>query len=191
MPAGRPPPFFASVIADALVTSVHRGSPVRNPTRARGLLAAIRLCWSADTFAAQVAYRLQARLRGLHVPLVPAILRRVAVWVAGFKIAEEVHVAPGLHVAHGLIEVEGETRIEGGVSIFPFATIGPRAGESRGPTLRAGASIGTGAKVVGPVVVGEHAWVGANAVVFTDTPDHGSATGVPTDGEIQAEPQPS
>jgi serine O-acetyltransferase len=58
-------------------------------------------------------------------------------------------------------------------------TVGLRAGELRGPTIEAGASLGTGAKVIGPVRVGAGAQVGANAVVVRDVPAGATVTGVP------------
>ena len=54
--------------------------------------------------------------------------------------------------------------------IAPFVTIGLRAGDVRGATIERDVSIGTGAKVIGPVRIGEGATVGANAVVVDDVP---------------------
>jgi serine O-acetyltransferase len=58
-------------------------------------------------------------------------------------------------------------------------TIGLVEGDFRGPTIGRGVRIGTGAKVIGPVSVGDGAKVGANAVVMIDVPSGASAVGVP------------
>ena len=52
-------------------------------------------------------------------------------------------------------------------------------GDVTGPTIERGASIGTGAKVIGPVVVGAGASVGAGAVVVDDVPAGATVAGIP------------
>jgi serine O-acetyltransferase len=47
------------------------------------------------------------------------------------------------------------------------------------PTVCRGAFIGAGAKVLGPIRIGEGARIGANAVVLTDVPDGATAVGIP------------
>ena len=63
--------------------------------------------------------------------------------------------------------------------IFPWVTVGLRAGNFQGPTIRRGVHIGTGAKVIGPVTVGAGAQIGANAVVVTDVAPHTTVVGSP------------
>ena len=69
--------------------------------------------------------------------------------------------------------------IEDDVVISTGVTIGGKSGHSRVPPIKRGAFIGTGAKVLGPVVVGEFASVGANAVVLEDIPPYAVAVGIP------------
>ncbi len=69
--------------------------------------------------------------------------------------------------------------IEDDVVISTGVTIGGKSGHSRVPHIKRGAFIGTGAKVLGPVVVGEFASVGANAVVLEDIPPYAVAVGIP------------
>lgn len=62
--------------------------------------------------------------------------------------------------------------------IFQQVTIG--ALDSRGaPRIGAHVDIGAGAKILGPVVIGDHAKIGANAVVLCDVPAYASAVGIP------------
>jgi serine O-acetyltransferase len=65
------------------------------------------------------------------------------------------------------------------VTLFPWITIGLRAGDVQGATIESDASIGTGAKVIGGVRVGAGASVGANAVVVDDVPPGATVVGVP------------
>ena len=63
--------------------------------------------------------------------------------------------------------------------IAPFVTIGLRAGDLAGPTIERDVSIGTGAKIIGPVRIGDGARIGANAVVVDDVPAGATVAGVP------------
>jgi serine O-acetyltransferase len=63
--------------------------------------------------------------------------------------------------------------------IFPWVTIGLRAGDFGGPTIGRGVQIGTGAKVIGPVTIGPNAQIGANAVVVDDVPANATVVGLP------------
>ena len=65
------------------------------------------------------------------------------------------------------------------MTIAPCVTIGLRAGDYRGATIERDVSIGTGAKVIGPVRIGEGATIGANAVVVDDVPPGATVVGAP------------
>jgi len=75
---------------------------------------------------------------------------------------------PGVYLAHGQVVIDGFVDIHSGVVIFPWVTIGLRAGNFDGPKILDGVHIGTGAKVIGPVTVGNGARIGANSVVVGD-----------------------
>jgi serine acetyltransferase len=63
--------------------------------------------------------------------------------------------------------------------INPWVTIGLRAGDFRGPSIGRHVQIGTGAKIIGPVTVGDNASIGANAVVVHDVPPRTTVVGAP------------
>jgi serine O-acetyltransferase len=63
--------------------------------------------------------------------------------------------------------------------ISPFVTIGLRAGDVQGPKVGQQVSIGTGAKLIGPITIGPRARVGAGAVVVDDVPAEATVVGVP------------
>ena len=99
--------------------------------------------------------------------------------LAQVSIGDPVVVAPGVYIVHGQVVADGLVEIESGVALFPWVTLGLRAGEVRGATIERDASIGTGAKVIGPVRVGRRAKVGANAVVVNDVAPGTTVVGAP------------
>ena len=85
-------------------------------------------------------------------------------------------------IDHGMGVVIGETAVVGDdVTLFHGVTLGGRSMTQgkRHPTIGDHVVVGAGAKVLGPVWVGDYAQIGANAVVVKDVPDHAVAVGVP------------
>jgi serine O-acetyltransferase len=95
------------------------------------------------------------------------------------SIGDPVVMHPGVYIVHGQVVLDGLVEIGPGVVIAPFVTIGLRAGDVQGPVLEAGVSVGTGAKVIGPVRVGQGATIGANAVVVDDVAPGTTVVGAP------------
>ena len=175
----RHPRLGEAVREDARVTAMHRGE--RHAFRSR-LDAAVqigRLAWASDAFAAQVLYRIKARAQARRVPVLPRVAHRLAMMLAQVSIGDPVVMEPGVYIVHGQVVIDGLAEIGPGVVIAPFVTIGLRAGDVRGPTLESGVSVGTGAKIIGPVRVGAGATVGANAVVVTDVAPGTTVVGAP------------
>lgn len=175
----RHPRFIEAVVADARITSLHRGKPLRDASTRRVLAEAVRLAWESDGFLAQMMYRGKARLQGLGVPILPRILQRLAIITSDLYIGDPVIIHPGVHLAHGQIVIDGIVEVHTGATIFPFVTIGLRAPSVVGPTIGPQTTIGSGAKVIGEVTIGERAKVGANAVVVSDVPAGTTVTGIP------------
>jgi serine O-acetyltransferase len=175
----RHPRLRDALPADARVTARYRGE--RHEFRGRLDLVAqlIRLAWVSDAFLAQALYRVKARLQARGVPVLPRIAHRLAMALAQVSIGDPVVVQPGVYVVHGQVVADGLVEIGPGVVLFPWVTIGLRAGDVRGATIGAGASIGTGAKVIGPVTIGAGASVGANAVVVHDVEAGATVVGAP------------
>jgi serine O-acetyltransferase len=175
----RHPHLREAVIADARLTAAYRGERAEFRSRLDVAVQIVRLAWVSDAFAAQALYRLKARLQALGVPLVPRLAHRLAMALAQVSIGDPVVVEPGIYILHGQVVIDGQTEIQGGVTIAPWVTIGLRAGDYRGAVIERNVSIGTGAKVIGPVRVGEGARIGANAVVVTDVPPGVTVVGAP------------
>ena len=175
----RHPNFLEAVVADAKITLAFRAERVPMDSSRDHLVQSLRLMWDSDAFAAQVAYRAKARLQALGVPVLPRLAHRLAMALAQVCIGDPVVVEPGIYLAHGQVVIDGLTEVQSGAVFFPWVTIGLRAGDFNGPTIGRNVHIGTGAKVIGPVTIGEGANVGANAVVLTDVPEKATAVGVP------------
>jgi len=85
-------------------------------------------------------------------------------------------------IDHGFGVVIGETAVvEDDVLIYQGVTLGgvSLTHGKRHPTVRQGAVIGAGAKILGNIVIGEHAKIGANSVVVKEVPDCSTAIGIP------------
>ena len=85
-------------------------------------------------------------------------------------------------IDHGTGVVIGETSIiEDDVLIYQGVTLGgvSLTHGKRHPTVKRGAVIGAGAKVLGNIVIGEYAKIGANSVVVKEVPDNATAIGIP------------
>ncbi len=83
--------------------------------------------------------------------------------------------------AEGIV-IGQTTIIEDDVLIYQGATLGAtslKKGIKRHPTIKSGAIIGSGAKILGDIVVGENAKIGSNAVVVKDVPANSTAVGIP------------
>jgi serine O-acetyltransferase len=175
----RHPHFVHALLSDARLTAAHRGERYEFRSRGDALLQAARLAWVSDAFLAQALYRAKARLQALGVPVLPRLAHRLAMMIAQVCIGDPVVVEPGVYFAHGQVVIDGVTEVHSGVVIFPWVTIGLRAGDYQGPVIGANVKVGTGAKVVGPVKVGNGARIGANTVVITDVPARATVVGVP------------
>jgi serine O-acetyltransferase len=175
----RHPRLWTALAADVRATALHRGERHEFRSKLDVLAQALRLAWVSDAFLGQELYRLKARLQARGVPVLPRIAHRLAMAIAQISIGDPVVVEPGVYIIHGQVVVDGLVEIGSGVTIGPFVTVGLRAGNVQGPTIEQGVSIGTGAKVIGPVRVGTQAKIGANAVVVNDVPAGATVVGAP------------
>ena len=175
----RHPSLRKALLADARITAHFRGERHEFSSGADAARQMLRLALVSDAYLGQVLYRLKASLQRRGVPILPRIAHRLAMAVAQVSIGDPVLVHPGVYVIHGQIVIDGIVTVERGVVIFPWVTIGLRAGDFQGPAIGRGVHIGTGAKVIGPVKVGAGAQIGANAVVVTDVAAHTTVAGSP------------
>jgi serine O-acetyltransferase len=172
------PRLREALVADARATALGRGERHEFRPGPDTALQVVRLLWVSDAYVGQALYRLKARLQALGVPLLPRLAHRLAIATSQVAIGDPVVVRPGLYLLHGQVVIDGLVEVGEGVTIGPWVTIGLR-GSYQGPTIGAGVSIGTGAKLIGPVRIGAGAQIGANAVVLDDVPAGATAVGAP------------
>lgn len=178
--AAQHPRFFEAVAADSLATLQYRGEGTSlGRTRLHRIARVFALMWRSDALLAQVCYRAKARLQALRVPVLPRVFHRLAMMTSQVCIGDPVVIGPGLYLPHGQVVVDGFVRIGDNAVLFPWITIGLKAGVVVGPTLGKDVHVGTGARVIGPITVGDRVLIGANAVVVDDIPSGHVATGIP------------
>lgn len=100
----------------------------------------------------------------------------------GIEIHPGATIGQGLFIDHGMGIVIGETaEIGNNVTLYHGVTLGGVSWrkEKRHPTVGDHVVVGAGAKVLGPIYVGEHSRIGANSVVVKDVPAHAVVVGVP------------
>jgi serine O-acetyltransferase len=132
------------------------------------------------------AYRVTHRLwmRGHRLPA--RLLSQFARFLTGVEIHPGARIGRRLFIDHGMGVVIGETAVVGDdVMLYHGVTLGGKSrhgivpGAQRHPTLHDGVTVGAGAKILGPVTLGEWSTVGANAVVTRDAPPRSILLGVP------------
>ena len=103
-------------------------------------------------------------------------------WLTGIEIHPGATIGRCVFIDHGMGVVIGETAVIGdGSTLYHGVTLGGTSWNKgkRHPTLGKGVVIGAGAKVLGPITVGDGARVGSNAVVVRDVPAGATAVGIP------------
>ena len=118
----------------------------------------------------------------IKLKLIARILSQWAKFFTGIEIHPAAKIAGGVFIDHGAGTVIGETaEIEEGVIIYQCVTLGGSGKETgkRHPTVKKGAVISAGAKVLGGFTVGEYAKIGAGAVVLKEVPPYATVVGVP------------
>ena len=113
--------------------------------------------------------------------LVARLVTRVARHLFGTYLAPETEIGAGTELGYGGIGVviHRAAKLGRDVLISPGVVIGGRSGLPGAPDIGDRVKIGTGAKVLGPIKVGEGAFIGANAVVIHDVPAGEVVVGVP------------
>ena len=133
-------------------------------------------------FHAIIIYRMTSALRKAKIPFLPRWFSHVGKFITGIEIHPGATIGKGLFIDHGMGVVIGETTVIGdNVTLFQGVTLGG-TGKERGkrhPTLGNNVVVGTGAKVLGNIKIGDNVNVGANAVVIRDIPPNSTVVGVP------------
>ncbi|HVO54638.1 MAG TPA: serine O-acetyltransferase [Solirubrobacterales bacterium] len=131
---------------------------------------------------ALLAHRLAHALLEAGVPLAPRVIAYLTRAVTGVEIHPAAEIGADFFIDHGSGVVIGETAVIGNrVTLYQGVTLGG-TGFQRGkrhPTLGDNVTVGSGAKLLGPIAVGDGAKVGANTVVVEDVPPGATVVGNP------------
>jgi len=131
---------------------------------------------------AVLSHRVAHALQGAGVPVLPRTLASVTRSVTGIEIHPAARVGDGLFIDHGAGVVVGETaEIGRDVTLYQGVTLGGTgfATGKRHPTVEDNVTIGSGAKLLGPITIGHGAKIGANTVVIHDVPPNSTVVGNP------------
>jgi serine O-acetyltransferase len=131
---------------------------------------------------ALLAHRVAHALHDARVPLAPRAIAVVARSVTGIEIHPAAVIGEGFFIDHGMGVVIGETaEIGRDVTLYQGVTLGGTgfATGKRHPTVQDNVTIGSGAKLLGPIDVGHGAKIGANTVVIHDVPPNSTVVGNP------------
>ncbi len=160
---------------------------IRKRDPAARTTAEVLLCYPA--VHAMAFHRLAAKLWHAGAKLPARCLSHIAKVLTGVEIHPAATIGANLFIDHATGVVIGETAEVGdNVTLYHDVTLGGTSTtlpggdlnrEKRHPTLGHEVIVGAGAQVLGPVTVGEHARIGANAVVLSDVLPHTTVVGIP------------
>ncbi|MDF1722519.1 MAG: serine O-acetyltransferase [Minwuia sp.] len=167
----------------------------RDPA-AKSMLEVV-LCY--PSFHAVLIYRAAHWLwkRGMYVP--GRWLSQVGRFLTGIEIHPGATIGTGFFVDHGMGVVIGETaEIGNNVTLYHDVTLGgvapsvnsaAQVGQKRHPTLEDDVIVGSGAQVLGPIIVRKGARVGANAVAVKEVPPGATVVGIPAEVVNKSKPR--
>ena len=121
--------------------------------------------------------------------LIARVISQFSRFLTGIEIHPQAKIGKNLFIDHGMGVVIGETsEIGNNVTIYHMATLGgispsinskDQRNIKRHPTLEDDVVIGSGAQILGPVMIGNNSRIAANAVVVNDVKDNTTMVGVP------------
>jgi serine O-acetyltransferase len=158
------------------VSAAHERDPAARGVSSLEVLAA----WPG--VHALLSHRVAHVLHEAGVPVVPRTLALATRAVTGIEIHPAAQVGEGLFIDHGNGVVIGETaEIGENVTVYQDVTLGGTgfATGKRHPTVQDNVTIGSGAKLLGPITIGHGAKIGANSVVIHDVPPNSTVVGNP------------
>lgn len=133
-------------------------------------------------FHAIRSYRFAHFLYKIKLKFLARCLSQLCKFFTNIEIHPGAKIGKGVFIDHGTGVVIGETaEIGDNVVIYQGVTLGG-TGKDKGkrhPTIQSNVMISSGAKVLGPITVGKHSKIGANAVVLKDVPPNSTVVGIP------------
>lgn len=151
-------------------------------TRDPAAHSALEVILTYPGFHARTLHRLAHGLHRRGVPLVPRLISHAGRLMTGIEIHPGATIGEALFIDHGMGVVIGETAVIGdGCHLHQGVTLGGTSTRrvKRHPTLGRGVTVGAGAHVIGAVMIGDGARIGAGSVVVSNVPPNATVVGVP------------
>ena len=152
---------------------------MKNDPAARTKLEVLLLYQSIHVL---IFYRIAHGLYKIKLFFLARLISQLGRFFTGIEIHPGAKIGKGLFIDHGMGVVIGETaEIGDNVTIYHGVTLGG-TGKDKGkrhPTIGNKVIIGCGAKILGPISIGDGAKIGANSVVLKNVPKGKTAVGIP------------
>ena len=154
---------------------------------------AARSVWEVITcypgLHARIFHRLAYRLWRANFKVLARFVAHIGRFLTGIEIHPGATIGRRFFIDHGMGVVIGETaEIGDDVTVYHGVTLGGTSLEAgkRHPTLGNRVVVGAGAKILGPIKIGDDAKIGSNAVVVKDVPAGATASGIPARVHLEA-----
>ncbi len=144
--------------------------------------SALEIFFCYPGFHSILLHRTAHRIYTAGFPLLARIVSQFNRSVTGIEIHPGANIGRRCFIDHGMGVVIGETtEIGDDVLLYQGVTLGGTGKEKgkRHPTIGNNVVIGTGAKILGNITIGDHTKIGAGSVVIRSVPDHSTVVGVP------------
>ncbi len=131
---------------------------------------------------ALLSHRVAHFLHRRGLVLLPRLISHISRFFTGIEIHPGAIIGPGFFIDHGMGVVVGETtEIGSNVTIYQGVTLGGTGKDQgkRHPTIGNNVVVGTGAKVLGPIDIGDNSRIGAGSVVLRSAPANSTVVGIP------------
>ncbi len=143
-------------------------------------LAEVFFCYPG--LHALICHRICHKLNYWKIPFIPRLISQISRFFTGIEIHPGATIGRRFFIDHGMGVVIGETTVIGNdVLIYQGVTLGGTGKETgkRHPTVCDNVVIGAGAKVLGNILIGTGARIGAGSVVIDSVPEHSTVVGIP------------
>lgn len=175
--------FSLIIVIKLIILSVLFSNDIRNAQKRD---PAARTFWEVlflyPGMHALINHRIAHFLYKKQIFFLARLISQVSRHITGIEIHPGAQIGRNFFIDHGMGVVVGETTVIGdNVLLYQGVTLGGTGLEKgkRHPTIGSNVVIGTGAKVLGNITVGDNSYIGANAVVIKDVPPDSTVVGVP------------
>lgn len=133
-------------------------------------------------FHALLFYRIAHFFSNMKLKFIARLISQLTRFLTGIEIHPGAKIGKRLFIDHGMGSVIGETATIGdNCTIYHGVTLGGTGKDKnkRHPDLGDNVIVGCGAKILGPIKIGNNVKIGANAVVLKEVPDNSTVVGIP------------